>query len=150
MSTPREIQAGVLQVSVLSSTLYSMCINDTPKHQVFIWPSLQMTLVTYAIDHKEGYLLRKLQQCLNSTETWWKRWNIKINEDTTWAIYFSHRLRPPEVHLTMNGRNIPFVNHVKYLSLIFSKRITWRLHIEMIEAKVFRIFTVVYSLFKNE
>jgi hypothetical protein len=25
----------------------------------------------------------------------------------------THRLRPPEIQLTLNGRNIPFVNHVK-------------------------------------
>jgi hypothetical protein len=34
----------------------------------------------------------------------------------------------------------PFVNHVKYLGVIFDKRITWRMHIEMIEAKDFRTF----------
>jgi hypothetical protein len=55
-------------------------------------------------------------------------------------IHVSHRLRPPEAHLTLNGQNIPFVNHVKYLGVIFDKGITWRLHIEMIEAKAFRIF----------
>jgi hypothetical protein len=38
----------------------------------------------------------------------------------------------------LNGRNIPFVNNVKYLGVIFHKRITWRLHIEMIEAKADR------------
>jgi hypothetical protein len=32
-------------------------------------------------------------------------------------------------------RNIPFINHVKYLGVIFDKGITRRLHIEMIEAK---------------
>jgi hypothetical protein len=50
----------------------------------------------------------------------------------------SLRLRPPEAHLRMNARNIPFVNHVKYLGAIFDKRITWRLHVEMIEAKAIR------------
>jgi hypothetical protein len=45
MSTPREIQAGVHQGSVLSPTMYSMHISDNPKHQVFIWPSLPMTVV---------------------------------------------------------------------------------------------------------
>jgi hypothetical protein len=49
-------------------------------------------------------------------------------------------LRPPEAHLTLNGQNIPFVNHVKYLGVIFDKRITWRLHIEIIETKIFRTF----------
>jgi hypothetical protein len=37
----------------------------------------------------------------------------KIIEDKTHAIYFSHRLRLHEAYLTLNGRNIPFVNHVK-------------------------------------
>jgi hypothetical protein len=66
----------------------------------------------------------------------YERLTIKINEDKTQAIYFSHRLRPLEAHLTLNGRNIPFVNHAKYLGVIFDKRSTWRLHVEMIEIKV--------------
>jgi hypothetical protein len=52
--------------------------------------------------------------------------------------------------LTLNGGNIPFVNSVKYLGVIFDNKITWRLHIEMIEAKAFRIFIRIYSLFKRE
>jgi hypothetical protein len=46
MSTPREMQSEVPQCSVLSPALYSTYINDAPpKHQVFIWASLPMTLV---------------------------------------------------------------------------------------------------------
>jgi hypothetical protein len=52
--------------------------------------------------------------------------------------------------LTLNGRIIPFVNDIKYLGVIFDKKITWRLHIQMIEAKAFRTFITVYSLFKSE
>jgi hypothetical protein len=47
--------------------------------------------------------------------------------------------------ITLNRWNIPFVNHVKYVSAIFDKRITWRLHIEIIEAKAFRTFIRIYS-----
>jgi hypothetical protein len=50
----------------------------------------------------------------------------------------------------MNGRNIPSVNSVKYLGEIFDKKITKRLHIEMIAAKAFRIFIKVYSIFRSE
>jgi hypothetical protein len=45
-----------------------------------------------------------------------------------------------EAHLTLNGLNILFVNHVKYLGVIFGKRIRWRPHIEIIKDKTFRIF----------
>jgi hypothetical protein len=77
--------------------------------------------------HCISYVLRKLQRDLNSIEMWCKRWNIKIDDDKTRVIYFSHRLRPPEVHLT-------------YLGIIFNERITWRFHIEIIEDKAFRTF----------
>jgi hypothetical protein len=79
-----------------------------------------------------------------------EHWNNKINEDKTWAIYFSHQQRPPNSLLILNGWNIPFVNSVKYLGIIFDKRMTWKLHIEMIKAKAFRVFLRLYSLLKNE
>jgi hypothetical protein len=41
-------------------------------------------------------------------------------------------------------------SNVKYLGVIFDKRITWRLHIEMIEAKAFRTFIRICCLFINE
>jgi hypothetical protein len=49
----------------------------------------------------------------------------------------------------MNGIS-PFVNPVKYLGVILDKRITWNLHIEMIEAKAFSTYIRMYSLLKNE
>jgi hypothetical protein len=85
-------------------------------------------------ERKEGYVIRK-------------RCNIKINED---KIYFPHRIRPYESLLTLNGRNTPFVNNVKYLGVIFDKKITWRSHIEMIEAKAFTAFVTTYSIFKSK
>jgi hypothetical protein len=81
---------------------------------------------------------------------WCERRNIKINEEKTQAIYFSRQRRPPDSLLTLNGRKIPFVNNVKYLGVIFDKRITWSLHVETIDAKAFGTFIRLYSLFKSE
>jgi hypothetical protein len=93
---------------------------------------------------------RTLQRMLSSMEAWCKHRNIKINEDKTWALYVSHHIRLPEFHLTLNGRNSPFVNSVKYLSVIFNKKITWRLHIETVQTNAFRMFIRLYSLLKHE
>ena len=57
---------------------------------------------------------------------------------------------PPESRITLNGRNIPVVNNIKYLGVIFNKKVTWRLYIEMFEAKTFRKIIEVYSIFKSE
>jgi len=34
---------------------------------------------------------------------------MKTNENKTQAIYFSHRRGPVEAHLTLKGRDIPFL-----------------------------------------
>jgi hypothetical protein len=91
-------------------------------------------------DHKEGYVPRNIQRGLDSIAAWCKRLNIKINEDKTRAIDFARRNRPPDSLLTLSGWNIPFINSVKYLGVIFDKRMTLKLYIQMIEAKAFRTF----------
>jgi hypothetical protein len=42
------------------------------------------------------------------------------------------------------------VNRVKYLGVIFDKRIKWRMNIEITVAKAFRTFIRVYSLLISE
>jgi hypothetical protein len=144
------MQAGVPQGSVLSSILYNLYINDTPQT-----PGVNLALFAddtciYATDLKEGYVLRKIQRGLDYIAAWCKHWNIKINEDKTRAIYFTRRNRQPDSLFTMNGRNVPFLNSVKYLGVLFDKRMTWRVRIQMIEAKVFKTFIRIYYLFKSE
>ncbi|PNF42024.1 hypothetical protein B7P43_G12302 [Cryptotermes secundus] len=107
MSTPREMQAGVPQGSVLPLTLFNLYINDAPQtHGVNLALFADDTCL-YATDRKEGFIVRKLQRGLSSMETWCERWNKKINEDKTQGIYFSRGRRPSESCLTLNGRNIP-------------------------------------------
>jgi hypothetical protein len=65
----------------------------------------------YMTDQKDGYVLRKLPRGLSVIESWCERWNIKVDEDKIQAIYFSHKIKSRDAHLTFNGRNIPFVNH---------------------------------------
>jgi hypothetical protein len=47
---------------------------------------------------------------------WCKDWNLKLNEEKARAVYFSHRIRPPESLLALNGQNIP----ISTLSTMFS------------------------------
>jgi hypothetical protein len=99
---------------------------------------------------KGGFVSRKFHRGLSLMETWCKRWNIEIIVDNTRGIYFSCSCLPAESHLTLNGRNIPFVNSLKYLGVFFDKIFTWGLHIVIIEDKAFRTFIRIYSLFKSE
>jgi hypothetical protein len=71
--------------------------------------------------------------------------NIEINENTHGST------SPIDAGLlssfALNGRNIPFVNSVKYLDAIFDRKITWRLHVEVIEIKIIK--TMLDSPYKK-
>jgi hypothetical protein len=98
MSMPREIQAGVPQNSVLSPTLYNLYINDALQTPGFYLALFADDTCLYATERKEGFLIRKLQRGLSSTETWCESLKIKIYEEKTQGTYFSHRREPPKSH----------------------------------------------------
>jgi hypothetical protein len=104
----------------------------------------------HATEKHERRVLNKFQRGLTPLRSWWQRWNIKINEGKTQAIYFSRRRRMPRDCLQLNGRNIPYVNSVKYLGVIFDRRMTWRPHIEKTAAKVLWTYIRTYSIFKSK
>jgi hypothetical protein len=87
---------------------------------------------------------------LTAVGSWCQRWNMKINEGKTRAMYFSKRRRMLGDDLQLNGQNIPFVNSVKYLGVIFDRRMTWRLHIEKIAAKALGTCIGTYSIFRSK
>jgi hypothetical protein len=147
LSTSREIQAGVSQGSVLAPILYSLYINDTPKTSGVHLALFADDTCIYATDRKESYVLRNLQGGLNAMEAWCERWNIKINEDKTWAVYFPRRLRLVEACLKLKGRNNLFEKDVRYLGVIFDRRITWRSHNDMSQRHCEHSYKFVLRLF---
>jgi hypothetical protein len=84
--TPTEIQAGVPQDSVLSPTSYSIYVNDTIKTPAACLILFAHDTCMHATDRKKSLVFRKLQRGLNSSEKWYERWNIKMNEDKKWAV----------------------------------------------------------------
>jgi hypothetical protein len=78
-----------------------------------------------------------------------ERRNTKMNEGKAQVIYFSRRLRVPEDGRELNKRNIPFIKYVKYLGVIFDRRMSWRYHIERTPAKALGTYIETYSRFKS-
>jgi hypothetical protein len=136
MSTLRDIKARVPQGSVLSPILHNLYNNVIPQTTAINLALFVDDASLYAIGHKEGYVLRKLQRVLSLMAAWCKQWYIKIKKENARAIYFSHRIRPLHSLFTLNGHNIPFINSAKYLGVIFDKKITWRLQLEAVSTKV--------------
>jgi hypothetical protein len=132
----------VPQGFVLARVLYSLYIHDSPPAA----PGIHLALIADDTEKHERRVFNKLHRGLTAVRSWCQRWYIKINEGKkgkTAAIYFSRRRRKPEDDLQLNGRNIPFVNSVKYLRVIFDRRMTWRVHIEKIAAKALGTYSYI-------
>jgi len=69
LSTPRNIQAGVPLGSVLSPTLYSLCINDTAQILAVYLALFNYDMFLYSNDRKEAYVLIKLLRGLAAMES---------------------------------------------------------------------------------
>jgi hypothetical protein len=68
MSTPRDMQAGVPQGSVLAPILYNLYINDIPRTPGVHLAVFADDICIYTTDHRESYVIRKLQRGLNAME----------------------------------------------------------------------------------
>jgi hypothetical protein len=86
LPTPRNMQAGVPQGSILPRTLYTLYINDTPQTLGVYLALFADDTCLYSTDREESHVLRKLQRGLTAMESWCERWNIKINEAKTQTI----------------------------------------------------------------
>jgi hypothetical protein len=144
------------------------------KYEDLVWESLESETVKYGHESRRTRTQEWVcwwgpaatvndKPILSSERMLHKDYNRKcsVGKLNYWS-WFSKGLSPRrtdwrptasrKVILTPNNlcENIPFLNHEKYLGVIFDKNITWRLHIEMTEAKTFRTFIRIYPLFKNE
>jgi hypothetical protein len=150
--TPREIAAGVPQGSVFAPGLYSLYVNDAPAPSGTHLALFADHTLVYATEKQERRVLCKLQRGLTAVKSWCKRWNIKISEEATQAVYFSRRRGVPEdiLLVQLTGRDISFVNNIKYHDDIFDGRMIWRLHMERTATKVLGTYIRTYSLFRSE
>jgi hypothetical protein len=150
LSSPRKVAAGVPQDSVLAPVLYSLYINDAPAAYGIHLVLFAADTCVYATEKHERRMLNKLQCGLTDVGSWCQRWTIKIREGKIQTIYFSKRRRMPGNDFQLNGRNIPFINSVKYHGVIFDRRMTRRLHTENIAANALGTYIRTYSIFKSK
>ena len=128
-STQFPISAGVPQGSDIAPFLYIIYTSDLPTSEKTILGTYadDTALLSIASDNITASL--QLQTHIDTLSEWFVKWKIKINESKSSFITFSLRphICPP---VTMNNTIIPHSNEVKYLGLIFDKRLTWSSHLK--------------------
>lgn len=153
ISSERNIPAGVPQGAVLSPTLYSLYIAD------FV-PKAGSVIAQYADDMAimvngklSNPIVKKLEQSLQKTETFYSKWKIKINSNKTQAILFPFNKSPkrnPSILIQHDGHTVPFKDSVKYLGVYLDKKLIFKTHIELTTDKALRCFRSLYPLLSKK
>ena len=76
------------------------------------------------------FVQEQVQLALDKLEDWAGENNLKFNVDKTKAILFTRKFKFTEPTITLNGKNIEFVNSFKYLGVIFDKKLNWNEHVK--------------------
>ena len=123
LSSLQTISAGVPQGSDIAPFLYTLFTADIPT-------SVNTLIGTYADDiavlsssHDILEANLRLQNHLDILFHWFKSWKIKVNDSKSTHVTFALRSEVPPP-LTFNNQIISQTNEVKYLGLVFDKRLT--------------------------
>ena len=127
MSNTRYLRNGLPQGSILSPTLFNLMLYDIVQEKM-------VKLSLYADDcicWKTGKDIEEIrgtmQRYLHNLNAWFLKWGFKISMTKTAKILFSYSKK--NIDISLNGEVINDKEEIKFLGLIFDKKLTWRPHI---------------------
>lgn len=144
-----EIIAGVPQGSCLSPTLYNIYIADLPLFALCQVALFADDLAIYVKSNSKHYIIDHLQSAIERVDNFYRIWRLKLNAAKTQCIYFTRRRKAsflPSIQLSLQGNDLEWAAHVRYLGITLDKKLTFARHIENTIERVNKYIRVFYSL----
>lgn len=136
---------GVPQGSVLSPVLFNILLSTIPVHPEVKTYVYADDIAFFAMAHDFHCLYTILQTYLNKIEHWLDGLMLNLNTGKCAILVFP--IKDP-VHISINYKlqDIPQVQSLKYLGVMYNEHLNWRPHIEYIATKAVRAMGVLRRL----
>ena len=72
-----------------------------------------------------GFMVHKLQKCVDKLTEWGKNAGLKFNEQKTVAIHFTRTKTKPKHQVRVNNNAVPYSDSCTYLGLRIDSRLSW-------------------------
>jgi hypothetical protein len=122
------IKAGEPQGSVLGPTLYVLYTSDLPTSTNTTLGLFADDTVILSVNGDSRRAASELQHYLNTLQTWFEKWRVRINENKSSSITFTLR-KSSTLDVTINDIQFPRKTEIKYLGMTIDSKLTWKQHI---------------------
>ena len=138
MSDEFEQFEGVPQGSVLSCTCFALAINGLPSVlPQYVEGSLYVDdFAIFSSSSSIPVLKRRMQTALNRIETWVDTHGFKLSVEKTKMVHFTRRRGQVDApDLVIGNAVLQVVNEMRFLGLIFDRKLTWVPHIKDLKVR---------------
>ena len=128
---------GVPQGSILSPMLFNLKINNIMK-SVSNNANASLFVDDFAVyieDKHLKHLERSMQLCINKIQKWVAENGFKFSIYETICVHFHNQRIYTEPTLHLDGQAIPVKDEVKFLGLVFDKKLDFKAHIKYLKEK---------------
>lgn len=146
-SQSRRIEAGVPQGSVLGPVLFNLYINDLPRTTNTEVALFADDTAIFTSSWRTDTIVNRLQTAATKVNKYCQKWRIKLNPAKSETIMFTKRRPAGYSNVTLNGNQIEWSSHVRYLGVILDKRLTFTKHIKHLCDRAYAALFQLFPLF---
>ena len=158
-SSPRTLNMGIPQGSVIAPILFNILIYDLPKtvsknanlvqyaDDICMW--MNVTLKKSTPQRTQSYIKKLYQHDLDCIGQYMLLNGLSLSSEKTNMILFNTGSNPQKLpDLTLLGDPLEYKQSVKFLGLIFTSKLTWNLHFDYIITKAIKSLNLLKVISK--
>ena len=133
-SIEKSLDRGTPQGGILSPTLFNLdveeCLELIPQSGPTEGHGFADDILDIGVGIDEKTIANNLQKDLRKFEDWAKAHSLSFNTEKSKVMIFTRKNKYKKPKLYLSGRELEYVNEIKYLGVIIDQKLSWKQHIE--------------------